>query len=593
MTDAGASISSPDRLANAREQFLSTEEVDAESVRKTILASWWRSRTHRVAADHVKTPYVEDPNLETPLLQSAGAVLDALEDKLSDLAVSVVLTDDQALVLDRRTEDRALERYLDGVQLARGFSYAEEFVGTNGIGTALEGRQATAVFGHEHYAENLDTLACAGVPIRHPISGQVLGLLDLTCWKKDAGPLLLALAKATAHDIETELTTQVGLRELSLFSAYLRACRRGQGIVLAVNNDLVMLNDHARQLLVPEDQAALLARAVEALSSQSDRSLSMDLPSGARARLSYTPVSSDVGPAGGVVRARLLQEPEVVSARTDTRQPVLPGIVGTGALWVRACHSVGRFARDRKWTVVEGGPGSGKLAVARAAHSGSTASAPCEVVELDGIKPGEWEVPVRRALRKGPGTVVFRHLDKLSQQEQRALAAVLDDARLDARVWGVATVSEGEQDGLDTDLMRHFPTSVTVPPLRHHIEDVRVLVPFLLAQLGKGPLLHCSPAALQLLLRNEWPGNVAQLRQVLRKVVHTRRAGVIEPEDLPPECRTVVKRVLNPLESLERDAIVRSLLDADGNKSRAAHSLGMSRATIYRKIRDYGIDIPS
>ncbi|GAA3565582.1 helix-turn-helix domain-containing protein [Amycolatopsis ultiminotia] len=593
MTDSAGSRSRADGLATARERFLCTEEVDSASVRTTILASWWRSRTHRVAADHVHTPFVADPDPETPLARSAGPVLDGLQDKLSDLAVSVVLTDDSSLVLERRTEDRSLERYLDRVQLAPGFSYAEEFVGTNGIGTALEGRQATAVFGHEHYAENLDSLACAGVPIRHPVSGQVLGLLDLTCWRKDAGPLLLALAKATAHDIETELTNQVGLRELSLFSAYLRACRRGQGIVLAVNSDLVMLNDHARQLLAPADQAALLARAVDALGSDADRSLSMDLPSGARARLSYSPVSSDVGPAGGVVRARLLQEPEVLAAQSGGRQPGLPGLVGRGALWTRACHAIGRYARDRRWTVTEGEPGSGKLALARAAHAAVEVGAPCEVVECAGTAPGAWEPPVRRALREGPGTVVFRHLDLLPRAQQRALAAVLDEARDDARVWGVATVAEGGQEELDADLMRHFPASVVVPPLRHHVEDVRALIPFLLSQLGKGPLLHCSPAALQLLLRSEWPGNVTQLREVLRKVVYVRRAGVIEPEDLPPECRTVVKRVLNPLESLERDAIVRSLVDADGNKSRAAHALGMSRATIYRKIRDYGIDIRS
>ena len=50
--------------------------------------------------------------------------------------------------------------------------------------------------------------------------------------------------------------------------------------------------------------------------------------------------------------------------------------------------------------------------------------------------------------------------------------------------------------------------------------------------------------------------------------------------------------MLNPLESIERDAIVRGLIDADGNKREAARALGMSRATIYRKIREYGIDIP-
>jgi transcriptional regulator of acetoin/glycerol metabolism len=64
---------------------------------------------------------------------------------------------------------------------------------------------------------------------------------------------------------------------------------------------------------------------------------------------------------------------------------------------------------------------------------------------------------------------------------------------------------------------------------------------------------------------------------------------VIRPDDLPPESRTVSRRRLNPLESMERDAIVRSLLDARGNKVKAARALGMSRATIYRKIHEYGI----
>ncbi len=96
-----------------------------------------------------------------------------------------------------------------------------------------------------------------------------------------------------------------------------------------------------------------------------------------------------------------------------------------------------------------------------------------------------------------------------------------------------------------------------------------------------------------MLLRYSWPGNSAQLWQVLRQVVQHRRTGVIEPKDLPPECRTVSRRLLSPLESMERDAIVRSLLDYEGNKVKAAESLGMSRATIYRKIREFGIVIPA
>jgi transcriptional regulator of acetoin/glycerol metabolism len=94
---------------------------------------------------------------------------------------------------------------------------------------------------------------------------------------------------------------------------------------------------------------------------------------------------------------------------------------------------------------------------------------------------------------------------------------------------------------------------------------------------------------MQLLLRSGWPGNTEQLWQVLRRIAHHRRTGTIHPGDLPPECWTVSRRLLSPLESMERDAIVQSLLDYDGNKVKTAESLGMSRATIYRKIHQYGI----
>jgi transcriptional regulator of acetoin/glycerol metabolism len=134
---------------------------------------------------------------------------------------------------------------------------------------------------------------------------------------------------------------------------------------------------------------------------------------------------------------------------------------------------------------------------------------------------------------------------------------------------------------------------VELPPLRHHIEDLHQLVPFFLAKLNHQGQLACSPEAMQLLLRSSWPGNTGQLWQVLRRVVHHKRRGTIYPGDLPPECRTVSRRLLSPLEAMQRDAIVAALLDSHGNKAKTAESLGMSRATIYRKIHEYGIVTPA
>ena len=86
--------------------------------------------------------------------------------------VSVILCDANGVVLSRDTGDSA-PRAAPRPRLAGpGFSYAEQHVGTNGIGTALEGGGPAQVFGHEHYVEHLEELACAGVPVRHPVTQQ-------------------------------------------------------------------------------------------------------------------------------------------------------------------------------------------------------------------------------------------------------------------------------------------------------------------------------------------------------------------------------------------------------------------------------------
>ena len=142
-------------------------------------------------------------------------------------------------------------------------------------------------------------------------------------------------------------------------------------------------------------------------------------------------------------------------------------------------------------------------------------------------------------------------------------------------------------------LLQLFPSSVELPPLRLHLEDLPLLVSVFLSRLSQGGHLVCSPEAMRLLMRMSWPGNAEQLHQLLREVVQHRRTGMIAPEDLPPEVHAVSRRVLTPLEAMERDAIVKCLADANGNKVQAARSLGMSRATIYRKIHDYGIVPPT
>ncbi|HEX4254430.1 MAG TPA: GAF domain-containing protein [Streptosporangiaceae bacterium] len=588
------------RLAKARERFLAAESVGLKEVREPILASWRRSRDWSVAADRIDLRYTRDPDPETMLARSADPVLRTLHEQLDGQPISIILTDSNGLVLSRLTADRDLERHLDGVMLAPGFNYSEDLVGTNGIGTALEAGRATHVFGHEHYAEHLEGLACAGVPIHHPITGKTVGVIDLTCWRKNADPLLVALVKNTADQITSSLLNGTSGREFNLLEEYVRACRRTGGIVLAIGNDVVMMNDYARRILDPSDQAALIGQAAEVLTRRSTGAVTADLPTGLRARMYCRPVDTDTPYADGIVHVKLLETVPRPTATASGKQGAkasmfLPGLVGSGVLWTRACREAEVAYDSAEWLTLEGEPGVGKMALARAVHQRRNPAGRFHVIDAASAKGNDWLATARSELLDSEGMLVIRHVDELNVKQVHALSSALQEARAARRhrTLRVAVTLNRKDTRADlTKLLRFFPATVELPPLRHHIEDLQELVPFFLARLSQHGRVVCSPEAMQLLLRSSWPGNAGQLWQVLRKVVQRRRAGSIQPSDLPPECWTVSRRLLSPLESMERDAIVQSLLDCDGNKVKAAEALGMSRATIYRKIHEYGIVTP-
>jgi transcriptional regulator of acetoin/glycerol metabolism len=590
-----AETAGSEELARARTSFLDEEGVEAGVVREPILASWTRSRVWHVRPDHLELPFEAGPDGETVLTRAAEPVLRDIADLFATEPVSVILCDADGVVLSRRTGDRTLEQHLNRVWLAPGFSYAERFVGTNGIGTALEARGPAQVFGHEHYVDRLEDLACAGAPIRSPVTGKVLGVVDLTCWRRDAGPLLVATAATLTRRIETTLLDQSGRREAAVLGDYLAACRRNRGPVLAVGDDLLMMNDRAREALDPADLEPLVAEASEAVAAGRRHPLVIDLPSGRTARVHCRPTVLGSGIAGGVLDVALITPAPAHDLHlVPTPRGPQAAAVGSGAAWSKCCAAVDRHVQAGEWLVLEGEPGSGRTTVARLTHQSRSPAARLRVLRCEDHGPHR-AAEIAEELAAGGGTLVLAHVDRLPAEAVTELIEVLEpyrDSTAVDRTWVVATLTPSDDRTPELDeLLSCFPRTVTVPPLRHHVEDVAELVPHLLARLGHGRPLSCSPEVMRVLMHNRWPGNVTQLLSVLRKVVARRRTGVIELQDLPPECRSTTRRVLTPLEALECDAIVDALVDAGGNKVEAARRLSMSRATIYRKIRDYGISV--
>jgi sigma-54 dependent transcriptional regulator, acetoin dehydrogenase operon transcriptional activator AcoR len=127
-----------------------------------------------------------------------------------------------------------------------------------------------------------------------------------------------------------------------------------------------------------------------------------------------------------------------------------------------------------------------------------------------------------------------------------------------------------------------------VPPLRERLGEIPALVTEIIAELRpEPPRPRCTPAALAALAGGNWPGNVRQLGQVVATALVRSMSCDITADDLPGGHAGA--RRLTKLELAERRALVTALRDAAGAREAAARDLGISRATIYRKLKRLGI----
>ena len=415
-------------------------------------------------------------------------------------------------------------------------------------------------------------------------------MVDLTCWASRSDPLLLALAKSACSQIEDRMRESAHASETVLLEAYHEQARRFPLGVLAVGGDVVLMSRYLRQTLDTNDQIALLEHASDLLHTTATRHPLAVLPSGTTANISVVDHAEIRGGRTNVVFHVHLST-EVTAHRVGTRQSAashIPGLVGRSSSWRRSCQQVERCCRDRDWVLLEGEKGSGRAklaqAVAQYIHPGKTV----RVMRAETFPtPALFVAEVVTHADGDDFAVVISDVDCIDEGTLAAVVSVLQSRA--GRGWIAATMSSATPSPMIRLLLPFFTHTVTVPPLRHRIEDIEVLVPFLLRELTSGADVRLDADAMRQLCKLPWQGNVAQLRRVLAETVARQRSGVIGADKLPPECRTLTRRKLTQMEALERDAIVRSLEDNGNNKLQAAVALGMSRATIYRKMRDYGI----
>lgn len=179
-------------------------EGEPGAVRREIVSSWQRCITAGLHPDRLEVPYQPDVDDGGRLSWAARTVIDRMAEDLEGSGIGLLLTDERGHVIDRTAGESAILRSLDRIELAPGFLYTEERVGTNAIGTAIAQHSPCVVTGCEHFVDALTHMACTASPITDP-TGRLIGVIDLTCVADDFSPLMLPLVKRAAWDIGQRL----------------------------------------------------------------------------------------------------------------------------------------------------------------------------------------------------------------------------------------------------------------------------------------------------------------------------------------------------------------------------------------------------
>jgi transcriptional regulator of acetoin/glycerol metabolism len=559
-------------IRRARERLLSdgtgSAAASEDLVRPEIAASWRRSLLSGVDPCRMPTDPADPDRSGTPrLLRAAEPVLTRLVAQLAGTSTAVVLADAHAWILWRGAGRAALFAGLDAISASPGCCLGEERVGTNGLGTVVEERRPTVIVGGEHYQDVMQDFTCVGVPILDPLSRRLEGVLDLTCASRDTNELLLPLLTEAVREIEVRLREQATVHERALFEEFVARSRRRRSVAVAsLNEEFLFTNSAAAQLFEPADHALLWDWARSAVTSGREITGRLTLTRDVVVDARCAPVDGGgPWPAG------------VVVTMVPTAGRAAPG--GSDSAWEQLHRRARRLAGLGGPLLLHGEPGVGKARLARRLHERDDAG-PCTVVDCRAGRPAD----LSAALADPRGTVVLRRAEELDGDG--ALTALVGAAR--ARVVLTATRPDGRPGGL----LDEARAALEVPPLRERAADLPGLVDELLGELAPAdaPRPRCTAQALTALRAHPWPGNVRELRRVLAGAMVTAMHFDIGVRHLPEGYRSgPPNRPLARLESTERDAIVAALEKAGGNKDRAAADLGISRATIYRKLRRFTI----
>ena len=558
------------------------------------------------------------------LLQIARHGLESLYSKVAGLGYVVLLTDARGVTVDF-LGDLVFEPSLRKAGLYLGADWSEHHAGTCGVGTCISTGQALTVHLDDHFDATHIPLTCTTAPV-YDSAGQLSAVLDISQLSsqqpKESQHLALQLVKMYAHDIEN-----AAFLHRHRHDWVLRLSQAPQ--FLDVQPDYLLALDANGRVVGHNRRAQLALQNGEPLLGMGFEQL-FGLPFGQIGRFVMTQPSDQraVMLAGGKQLLFLSAVPPparpVASApREERRVPAPLAALSAGdAALDRQVERVARLVNTPISLLITGETGSGKEYFAKAVHTASErrsrpfvavncAAIPEHLIEseLFGHLPGSFSGASPKGKRgliaeADGGTLFLDEIGDMPLALQARLLRVLSEREVlpvgatkpvpvNIRVIA-ATHAPLEQLVLagrfrDDLYYRLKGAHIQLPPLRER-SDLGAMITRLLG--GRA----ITPAALQRLMSHPWPGNLRELRNVLDYAASLCADGAIDLDDLPELQVARLPARTDAGEAAHDDgpeALLQALRAAHWNVSAVARAMGLSRMTLYRRMKRAGIVPPN
>ncbi|MDF2675965.1 MAG: family ATPase [Bacillota bacterium] len=636
------------------EKFVNVKETP-KNVRPLILEAWERCAKLKVDFLSGKGTRVSDKVLKDSLykrkelIEVAGPIMKDVFEIVKNTSYSVVLTDEKGIIIDLII-NKDLEKNHQQLNFVLGSIWDEKNVGNNAIGTCLALDKPVQIIGAEHYCEYHHRWTCSAAPI-HNSKGELIGCFDLSGKAEDVQTHTYGIAVSSANSIEKQFTI---LESYKLLDTTFDSILDG---LMIMNSDLKIykFNNQVPNILKMEDDEIYNINITEVFKDfdivnkifnnkqkikYSDITLMIN-DKKVECSLNISPIilSDDVIGAVLVLREAKQFRKEISKLAGFRANYTFNNIITKNDKMKDLINTTQKIAKTNCSVLIEAESGTGKELFAQAIHNESRrkdgpfvavncSAIPKELFEseifgyesgsftgaLKGGRPGKFE------LANG-GTIFLDEIGEVPLEMQAKLLRVLDNNRV-VRVGGtyerdldVRVVSATNRNLIDEiskgffrqDLYYRLNViNVRIPPLRKRKDDIIELAKFFLNNLNEeneSSNKYFSNNFEIELLKHPLTGNVRELKNIIQSAYYLADKDLIDSyhygsnvesnETFYKESQNKYELSSITLKDIEKESIVQAIATNNGNIKKAAEELNISKATIYRKIKSYSIDVNS